>query len=98
MLLGAGSFTIAGILLSFGVGISFNGRIAGGLATAFFGICTVNGMIALLPGSSSLRLDENGFEITRCFRKQQFCWSAVSDFGVWTNLDDMPMQSPDVRC
>src|SRR5258708_2133418 len=36
MLVGAGSFTIAGILLSFGVGISFGGRIAGALTTAFF--------------------------------------------------------------
>ncbi len=84
MLVGAGSFTIAGILLSFGVGISFGGRVAGGLTTAFFGVCAVIGLIALLPGSGSLRLDENGCEITQFFRKQQFRWNAVSDFGVWT--------------
>jgi len=84
LLIGAGSFTIAGILLSFGVGISFGDRIAGALTTAFFGVCTVMGVIALLPGGSSLKLDENGFEITRFFRKQQFRWNAVSDFGVWT--------------
>jgi hypothetical protein len=84
LLIGAGSLTIAGILLSFGVGISFGGRIAGVLTTVFFGVCTVMGVIALLPGSSSLRLDENGFEITYFFRKQQFRWNAVSDFGVLT--------------
>jgi hypothetical protein len=86
LLIGAGFFTIAGILLSFGAGISFDGRIAGALATTFFGVCTVMAMIQLLPGSSSLRLDGNGFEITRYFRKQEFGWSEVSDFGVWTYL------------
>jgi hypothetical protein len=79
-----GFFTILGILVSFDVGISFGDRIVRVLATAFFGVGTVMGVIDLLPGSSSLRLDENGFEITHCFRKQQFRWNAVSDFDVWT--------------
>jgi hypothetical protein len=84
LLIIAGSFTIMGILLSFGAGVSFGGRVAGVLTAIFFGAGTATGVIELLPGSSSLRLDENGFEITRFFRKQQFGWNAVSDFGVWT--------------
>jgi hypothetical protein len=84
LLIGAGTFTIASILFSFGVGVSFGDRIMGVLTMIFFGYCTVMGVIALLPGSSSLRLDGNGFDITRFFYKQQFRWSAVSDFGIWT--------------
>ena len=75
LLIVAGCFTI---LLSVG------GGIIGLLAAAFFGVCTVMYVIELLPGSSSLRLDENGFEIIRRFRKQQFRWNEVSDFAVWT--------------
>jgi hypothetical protein len=74
----AGFFTILG--LSF----SFRGDTVAILATTLFGICTVMGVITLLPGASFLRLDENGFDITRFFRKQIFRWSEVSDFGVWT--------------
>jgi hypothetical protein len=44
----------------------------------------VIGVITLLPGASFLRLDENGFDVSRFFRKQIFRWSEVSDFGVWT--------------
>jgi hypothetical protein len=78
LIIGAGFFTILGIL------ISFRGGVVGMLTTAFFGVCTVTGVITLLPGASSLRLDENGFDVTRFFRMQTFRWSEVSDFGVWT--------------
>jgi hypothetical protein len=44
----------------------------------FAGLCT----IMLLPGSGSLRLDEQGFQVTHFFRVTHYRWSEVSDFGV----------------
>src|ERR1700676_1257387 len=76
--IGAGCFTVVSGLLGFG------GDIIGILGTAFFGICTLVGVITLLPGASWLRLDEKGFEFTRFFRTTRFHWSDVGDFGVWT--------------
>ncbi len=76
--IGAVCLTVIGGLLS------FRGDIIGLLGTAFFGICTVVGVITLLPGASSLRLDENGFEFARFFRTSKFHWSDVAAFDVWT--------------
>jgi hypothetical protein len=53
------------------------------LGTAFFGLGVVVGMINLLPAGSSLRLDENGFEVIGPLRKQIFRWGEVSDFDVF---------------
>jgi hypothetical protein len=76
--IGAVFFTILGILLS------IRGDVVGMLGAAFFGICAVAGVITLLPGASSLRLDEKGFGFTRFFRTQKFHWNEVGDFGIWT--------------
>lgn len=76
--IGAVFFTILGILLS------TRDDVAGILAAAFFGVCAVAGVITLLPGASSLRLDEKGFGFTRFFRTQKFHWNEVGDFGIWT--------------
>jgi hypothetical protein len=77
LVIGSGFFTIISILMSFRAGIIAI------LVTAIFGVGTVTGATMLLPGASSWRLDENGFDITRCFRKQRYRWSEVSDFGIW---------------
>jgi hypothetical protein len=76
--IGAVFFTILGILLS------IRGDVVGMLGAAFFGICAVAGVITLLPGASSLRLDEKGFGFTRFFRTQKFHWDEVGYFGIWT--------------
>jgi hypothetical protein len=76
--IGGAAFTVIGILLS------FRGDVVGMFGVAFFGICTATGVITLLPGASSLQLDEKGFGFTRFFRTQKFLWSEVGDFGVWT--------------
>jgi hypothetical protein len=44
-----------------GILLSTRYDVVGILAAAFFGVCAVAGMITLLPGASSLRLDEKGF-------------------------------------
>src|SRR5664279_5504523 len=42
------------------------------------------GITMLLPGANSLRLDGNGFEITKFyFLRQSYSWLNVSDFVVW---------------
>jgi hypothetical protein len=71
------------IAACFTVLLGAGGSIIGILAATFFGVCTVMYAIDLFPGSSSLRLDASGFEITRWFRMQQFRWNEVSDFTVW---------------
>jgi hypothetical protein len=67
------------------VGLAMNANAApfGIFVTAFFGICTIVGVTMLLPGSSVLRLDGNGFEITKFFfLKKTYRWRDVSDFVV----------------
>ena len=52
--------------------------------TATFGFGTMIGVTMLLPGASSLRLDGDGFEITKLFfLRQRYSWLDVSDFVVW---------------
>jgi hypothetical protein len=51
------------------------------LCAIFFGLCTLVSVIALRR--SSLRLDEDGFEVTGLFRKRH-SWGEVSDFGVFS--------------
>ena len=73
-------FTIIGFYAS------FHGSIAAILATAFFGLCALIAGAQLLPGASSLRLDEDGFEFTRFFRTSEFLWSDVDDFHSWGSI------------
>jgi hypothetical protein len=49
----------------------------------FFGAGLVAGIIMLQPGSSMLRLDGMGFEITNFYWKKVFSWKQVSDFEVY---------------
>lgn len=79
LILFSGCFTFLGILM-----ISDGGGIKVWLATAFCGAGTLIGTIILLPGSSSLRLYESGFEITKFYRSKKYNWSDTSDFGVWS--------------
>jgi hypothetical protein len=51
------------------------------LCAAFFGLCTLVSVIALRR--SSLRLDDDGFEVTGLFRKR-YSWCEVGDFGVFS--------------
>jgi hypothetical protein len=61
-----------------------HGLVVAMFLTAVFGIATMISVIALIPGSMSLQLNEKGFGVTKFFRTQIFHWSDVSDFGVCT--------------
>jgi hypothetical protein len=64
----------------------FNAAPFGIFVTASFGVGTMIGLITLLPGASSLRLDGSGFEITKFFfLRQRYSWRDVSDFVTWAN-------------
>jgi hypothetical protein len=55
------------------------------VAMALFSIgCIAIGATLFLRPGACLRLDKNGFEVVGPLRKQQFRWSEVSDFGVWS--------------
>lgn len=46
----------------------------------FFGLCAVAFAINLLPGASSLRLDEDGFTVRSLFREGRTAWRDVTGF------------------
>ena len=55
--------------------------------TVVFVIFTMIGIMMLLPGASSLRLDESGFETIKFFFfRKRYSWRDVSDFLVWTRV------------
>jgi hypothetical protein len=55
--------------------------------TVVFAIFTTIGIMMLLPGASSLRLDESGFETTKFFFfRKRYSWRDVSDFLVWSKV------------
>jgi hypothetical protein len=68
--------------------VGFRGDMILMLGIALCGFGTVIGVFMLLPGGVSLRLDLDGFEITRFFHKQRFNWNEVSDFDIWIFKDD----------
>lgn len=52
------------------------------LGIVFFGTCAVAGLIMLLPGAVSLRLDHEGFETNTIGRKFKTRWEDVETFKV----------------
>jgi hypothetical protein len=73
-----GTFTIIGIVMS------FKAAPFGIFVAAVSGFGLLGCVIRQLPGAGSLRLYEHGFEAASHFRKQQYRWSEVIDFGTWT--------------
>lgn len=68
-----------------GIAMILKGALFVGIfVTASSGIGTMTGAMMLLPGASSLRLDESGFEVTKFFfLRQRYCWCDLSDFVAW---------------
>lgn len=58
--------------------------VTGILGLIFFAVATVVAIAAVLPGSSSLRLDRESFIRTRLYHAKRYRWSEVRDFSVWT--------------
>lgn len=79
--------TVIGVIFTV-IGVGSVIRQAGPLAifaTAFCAIGTMLSVCTLLPGASLLRLDADGFEVTKFFfLKRRYNWAKVSDFGLWT--------------
>jgi hypothetical protein len=67
---------------AFGIFMILIAAPLGIFVTAFFGIFTIISIMMLMPGSSSLRIDGNGFETTTLFAfRKTYCWRDVSDFA-----------------
>jgi hypothetical protein len=65
-----------------GIWMVARGDTTGWFPLAFFGLCTVAGVIALLPGAGGLRLDRDGFAVTSLFRSHTYRWHDTSGFAV----------------
>lgn len=66
--------------VALGVWLTPQRPILGWLVTAFFGLGIVVSPLMLLPNSTYLRLDEEGFEMGSFIRNQKFKWTDVADF------------------
>ena len=51
---------------------------------AFFGLCAAVGLVQLLPGSSSLRIDRDGLTCRSLYRRFSVRWDEVDRFFVVT--------------
>jgi len=73
------------ISLLFTVGGTFmieDEPIKGWLVTAFFGLCLFVFVIQLIPGSTELKLTNEGFEMTSLFRRRLTKWQDVKKFKI----------------
>ena len=73
------------ISLLFTVGGTFmieDEPIKGWLVTAFFGLCLLVFVIQLIPGSTELKLTNEGFEMTSLFRRRLTKWQDVKMFKI----------------
>lgn len=76
----AGSFAFVAI----GVWMISKGHLLGWLPAVFFGSCFVIGIVNLIPGCSSLKLTEDGFEVRSMFRSWSVSWRTISEIGVYS--------------
>jgi hypothetical protein len=75
------------LFTAIGIAMFLNAAPFGIFVTAVFGIGSMIGVMMLLPGANSLRLDGSGFEITKFFfLRQRYSWLDVSDFVVWAMI------------
>jgi hypothetical protein len=72
------------IFVVIGIAMINSGEILGYLVAGFFGLCSVVAIVQLLPGSSYLCLDSEGFICCSLFRKHKVAWSDVDEFFVIT--------------
>ena len=76
------------VMIAAGVGfaaillINFPGNSGAMVMAALSGLAAVVATAMLVPGSNSLRLDAQGFDVTHFFRTTNYRWSDVSDFGI----------------
>jgi hypothetical protein len=68
-------FIIGGLLI-----IKEEASLKGWLITFFFGLCVLVFLIQLIPGSSQLKLTDQGFIITSLFQSTFTKWSDIKSF------------------
>jgi hypothetical protein len=69
-----------GIMTAAGVWIIGDGQWLGLIPTFFFGLGLVVSLILLLPNSSFLELDDDGFCFRNLFRDSRFSWADIAGF------------------
>ena len=72
----------AGIMTASGVWLITDGQWFGVIPTIFFGLGLLVGLILLLPNSSFLELDSDGFVVRNLFRDLRLSWAQVDRFEV----------------
>ncbi|WKZ56900.1 MAG: hypothetical protein QY326_09215 [Bdellovibrionota bacterium] len=75
MLLISAAFTAIGVMMI------LDQKLAGLFVTAFFGLATLVSLVSLLPGSGYLKLSPEGFMVSSLYRRKQFRWSDIKEFG-----------------
>jgi len=68
--------------VAIGVWMTSERPVLGWLTVAFFGLGIPVALFLLLPNSTYLRLDEEGFEMGSFLRKHRFKWTDVTDFRI----------------
>jgi len=73
--------------LLIGLGLARDGRAAmlemGWGVVTFFGAGCLISIVVLLPGASQLTLDRRGFMVRSLFRRRDYSWQDVGEFGTW---------------
>ena len=73
---------VSGTLMVGGTFVIPEEPLKGWLITSFFGLCLLVFIVQLIPGSTELKLTEEGFEMTGLFRKSVTKWTDVKSFKV----------------
>lgn len=71
------AFTYTGILMI------RDEKAAGWLCAIFFGLGIPISILQLLPGSSYLKLDKDGFTFSSMYRPKKIAWKDVLEFGTY---------------
>jgi len=79
MLIGCCVFVLGGVLMLQDEDVN---RFDAYGATIFFGLCGVVALVQLLPNTSCLRVDTEGFTVQVMGRQRQTRWSDIETFGV----------------
>jgi hypothetical protein len=77
-----GVLALCGGFTAVGAWMVAGGEWLGWLVAGFFGLGVAICAVLLLPGSASLRLGPEGFEVCSLFRARSYRWADVEGFGV----------------
>lgn len=78
MLWGSGAFAAIGAVM-----VASGETVDGGMALAFFGVCTALSAFMLYSRNQTLTLRSDGFEVRHMGRNWSYAWQDVSEFKTW---------------